>query len=318
MPEKTKPVPVIIDTDPGVDDAIAIMLAEAAPEMELLGLTPVDGNIRAHKTFSNALALTEMTGASCPVARGAETQLEYPLFIHVGYFIHGFSGTGRLSLPKTNRAYSDLRAWDFIYKTAKEKKGGLEIIAIAPLTNIALTLRKYPDIKPLLRRITIMGGSIGKGNITRYAEFNFFADPPAAKLVFESGIPIVMAELSTTLKTAISRRFIKELGNSGAARAVQLLTGRYFDNTKNKDGERASVIHDAIPVFYTAHPEHCETRPALVTIRAERKDKRRGQSVELPDGEPNVTLITDIDMRHYEDFYRNMIAYYQDIMRKRK
>ena len=184
-------IPVIIDTDPGVDDALAIMIAAASEKIQLLGITPVDGNVPAAYTHQNALDLVQLFRLNIPVAKGSFDQLVYR--VPRNSSAHGKTGMGTVVLPKSEQPYNELYAWDFIYEKAKAYSGELVLVCIGPLTNIARAIIMHPDLKDHVKEIVMMGGSTTRGNVTPYAEFNYWVDPPAAKVVFESGIPLVMA-----------------------------------------------------------------------------------------------------------------------------
>ncbi|MEG2233585.1 MAG: nucleoside hydrolase [Oscillospiraceae bacterium] len=309
-------IPVIIDTDPGIDDAIAIMLAQASDRIEIVGLTPVDGNVKAEHTFKNALNLSEFLGINCPVAKGAEKQLSVQASAH-GENIHGVTGLGNVILPEAKGSFVEEPAWDFIYSKAKELKGELVIAAIGPLTNVAKAIISHPDIKNYIKKLVIMGGGTEGGNRTPYAEFNFWIDPPAAEVVFNSGIPIVMAGLNVTLKTGISIDFINSLAEKKSliADVIKNMVDTYNDRALGKSGNSVSVVHDAIPIFFIAHPECCKTEMCKIAINTEQGKARWGESAVSYDKpqEFNTELITDVDMDTYENFYTEMIEFFADI-----
>ena len=307
-----KKIPVIIDTDPGVDDAIAIMIAASSGKLDIKGITPVDGNVKYYHTFPNALRLVEFLKLDCPVAKGAETQLEKPCPTTAS--CHGKTGLGSVELPEPTTPYHEKRAWDFIYDTARDCGGELEIIAIGPLTNIAKLVLEHPDAKDYVKRIICMGGSTEEGNMTPYAEFNFWVDPAAAKVVFESGIPIVLAGLNVTLKTGISFRFIDQLceraGASPYAKALKEFVSSYSDTHDNKEGEHASVVHDATAVMYAVDPEGCTTERCHIEIKVDEEQYGRSYPTYGDPSSYNTTVITDLDMRRYEQLYLNMMDYF--------
>ena len=310
-----KKIPVIIDTDPGVDDALAIMIAAASDKIDLLGLTPVDGNVQAVHTHQNALDLISFLGIDADVAEGSYDQLIYR-FGRYATSTHGETGMGGVVLPKSDKKFHELRAWDYIYEKAKEYPGEIVLIAIGPLTNVARTLIMHPDIKTMIKQIVIMGGSTEAGNVTPYAEFNFLVDPPAAKVVFESGIPIVMAGLNVTLKTGISFDFIASLAkesNSKIGEMFDELVHGYSDVKINKEGDRSSIVHDAIAVAYVIDPSKCDTELKRIEIQTERfLEGTWGQS-KVVEGEPNCVVINDIDMDYYRELYRNTVDYFSKL-----
>ena len=162
----------------------------------------------------------------------------------------------------------------------------------------------------------MMGGSTEKGNVTPYAEFNFLVDPPAAKVVFESGIPLAMAGLNVTLKTGISFDFIAGLAkesNSKIGEMFDELVHGYSDVKINKEGDRSSVVHDAIAVAYVIDPAKCETEEKRIEIQTERfLEGTWGQS-KVVEGEPNCTVINDIDMDFYRELYRNTVDHFSGL-----
>lgn len=308
-------LPVIIDTDPGIDDALAIMLAQASGCLDIVGITAVDGNVKEEYTSRNALNLASFLKLGCPVTHGATRSLSVPAPRRAEN-VHGEKGFGSVVLPSAQADFDARIAWDFIYDKAVEL-GHLTIIAIGPLTNIAKLLQLHPDAKQHIDRIIIMGGSTDLGNVTEYSEFNFWADPLAAKIVFESGIDIIMAGLNVTLFTGVPLTFLKELGEreSRIASVVRDMTNDYSDRVGNRQDEATSVIHDAIAVFYAAHPECCTTCRAYVHIDASDEGPHRGQSVAEYDDPSlfNTTVITDVDMERYKQCYRDMIDYFADV-----
>lgn len=302
--------PIIIDTDPGVDDALAIMVAAASDKVYIKGICPVDGNVPYEYTSTNALKLKEFLGLDCDVPSSTNEQLVKPCPHHSS--VHGKSGLGSVELPEPQAKFHELKAWDYIYEAAKECAGELVIVAIGPLTNIARAVEKHPDLKDYVKRIVCMGGSTEKGNVTPYAEFNFWVDGYAAKVVFESGIPIVLAGLNVTLKTGLSFRFVDELvakaGDSKYAKAIKDFVTSYSDQHVNREGEMASVVHDAIAVMYAIDPEGCTTENAHVEILVD--DEHYGQSVATYEGDLSTVIITDVDMRRYEQLYTNAMEYF--------
>ena len=311
-----KKIPVIIDTDPGVDDVLAIILAAASDKLDIVGICPVDGNVKAEYTHRNALDLVEFLQMDIPVAKGSFDQLVQR---HGRYAVgaHGETGLGTVTLPRSNKEFHELAAWDFIYEKAKEYGGELEIIAVGPLTNIARAIIVHDDLPKYVKRITIMGGSIERGNVTPYAEFNFWVDAPAAKVVFQSGIPIVMAGLNVTMKTGIAFSFIEGLAKKNNSRIAHLFNefvNSYSDAAINREGERGSVVHDAIAVAYVINPDCCTTEEYNITIDTERYlHGEWARSIPSKEGEMNCTVITDIDMDFYRSLYENAVEHFKDL-----
>ena len=206
--------PIILDCDPGHDDAIALLLALASPEVDLIGVTTVAGNQTLEKTTANAIRILEFADRTdVPVVAGANR----PLFRepYVARYVHGDTGLDGPDLPPAQGSPLDEHAVDFLGRHA----GGATLVAVGPLTNIALMLARYPDVRP--ERIVLMGGSIGVGNVTPAAEFNIWADPEAAARVFESGLDVTMIGLDVTheaLMTGADADRLRATGRTGNAR----------------------------------------------------------------------------------------------------
>jgi hypothetical protein len=198
--------PIVIDCDPGHDDAIAILLALASPEVELIGVTTVAGNQTLDKTTRNALVTLEIAGRTdIPVAAGAEAPLRRDL--RTAAHVHGETGLDGPELPEPSVLRVEAHAADFL---AGLIEPGVVLVPTAPLTNVALMLERHPDVADRLERIVWMGGAIAEGNVTPAAEFNAFVDPEAAAAVFTSGIPITMVGLDVTHKALFTRAHERE------------------------------------------------------------------------------------------------------------
>lgn len=209
--------PVWLDCDVGVDDAIAIMALHALEETDLLAISTVSGNVPLSSTFSNAHRMNGLMKTNYPVYKGADR----PLIVQpqYAYTFHGKNGLGDVELPLPEDAKMlDTPAWDALYACAKQHPGELRLIAIGPLTNVAIALTKYPELKTLLHTILIMGGAAVGGNVTPAAEFNIYADPDAAQIVFKSGVPVVMCGLDVTMQAMLRPEDWDELAQGRAPR----------------------------------------------------------------------------------------------------
>ena len=201
--------PIIIDTDPGQDDAVAILLALASPELQVLAITAVAGNVPLALTTRNARILLELAGRQdIPVYAGAIRPLVRPLVTAEN--VHGKTGLDGPDLPEPTMALAPGDAVDFIIRTLRERPAGtVTLCPLGPLTNIALALVRAPDIGPRIAEIVLMGdGCFEGGNITPSAEFNIFVDPHAAEVVFKSGVPITMMPVSYTHLTLPTKRIV--------------------------------------------------------------------------------------------------------------
>jgi inosine-uridine nucleoside N-ribohydrolase len=193
---------IIIDTDPGVDDAFAILLALSSPELQVEAITPVSGNVPLALTLPNALRLVEIAGRTdIPVAAGASLPLTRRLI--TASYVHGEDGLGGVNFPPPRTKPVAESATEIIRRIVRAHPGEITIVAVGPLTNIATALRSDPELAGMIPGLVLMGGSISGGNITPAAEFNFYVDPEAAHVVFHSGIPIVMVGLDVTRKVQL-------------------------------------------------------------------------------------------------------------------
>ncbi len=252
--------PVIIDCDTGTDDAIAIIAALYSPELDVRAFTAVAGNVEVEYTSRNTLDLVRHLGFDTKVAVGAAQPVLRKTYIHSGDNTHGETGLGSVVLPHTDSPFYGKTAVETIYEEALAAGGELELIPIAPMTNIAQAIMVYPDLKKLIKRIVFMGGAKYGGNITTTAEFNIWGDPEAAKIVFASGIPMVMVGLDVTLKAALDREDttqIRKIGTPAAKVTADILD--FMFERLGKGGEDA-LMHDALAVGVCINP-------ALVTMK---------------------------------------------------
>ena len=240
-------IPIVIDCDPGHDDAIAILLALASPEVELRGVTTVAGNQTVDKTTRNALKVLELAGRTdVPVAVGADRPLRRVL--RTAAHVHGESGLDGPELPEPSARPVDLRAADFL---AELIEPGVVLVPTGPLTNVALLLERHPDVGERLERIVWMGGAIAEGNVTPAAEFNAFVDPEAAATVFASGIPVTMIGLDVTHRALFTRAHAERVRGTGrAGRVVAELSDFFQQFHEGRYGFDGSPIHDAMAVAH--------------------------------------------------------------------
>ena len=211
--------PFIIDCDTGTDDAIALMAAFGCPEINVRAITSVNGNVREEYTSANNLNLTEYLGIDVEVARGATLPF-YPRGDYYGP-THGKTGLGDVVIPDAVKSsFSKDMAPEVIRRIAEEEKGELELLVIGPMTNIAIAISLYPQLKKQIKHIWFMGGAVSGGNVTSTAEFNIWVDPTAAKLVTEAGIPMTMVGLDVTTKAVLGREEEKELRAFGSKASV--------------------------------------------------------------------------------------------------
>lgn len=302
-------IPVIIDTDPGIDDFLAIMLAKSSAKLDIRAITAVCGNQTLEKTSKNALDIANLLDINVAVAKGAQTPLDRELY--TAGDVHGENGIGNIYLEASSKEFDNRYAWDLIYDEAKKENGNLEIIAIGPLTNIAIAVLKYPELVNMVKRLTIMGGSASSGNRTEYAEFNIWADPLAADIVFKSGFNMVMVGLDVTRKTLLSEENIEEIKavKSEHIDIIGSLLDEMFKRYK-KLGNPGVVIHDALAVAYVIDESCLELKNCQVSIES-RDEIRIGKTiVDLEGKDKNVAVAFEVDFNLFKDLFEKMPLYY--------
>ena len=298
-------IPIVLDCDPGHDDAIALLLALASPEVELLGVTTVAGNQTVGKTTANAIRVLELVGREdVPVARGAARPLVREPF--VAAYVHGESGLDGPDLPP---AHGDPIAQHAVELLAV-RVAGKTLVATGPLTNVALLLALHPDVRP--ERIVLMGGAIAEGNVTPAAEFNIWADPEAAARVFASGLDVTMVGLDVTHRALVTTRDAERLRAAGRVGAVVAdLLAFYERFHREVYGFDGSPIHDAVALAYAFRPDLLETKELNVEIDT-RSELCRGRTVvdvwRRSGREPNANVAVGIDSEAFVELLAERIA----------
>ena len=259
---------IILDCDPGHDDAIAMMLALASPELEVLGVTVTYGNVGLERTQQNARVVRELVGSSVPIYAGADRPLVRER-IHAAN-VHGVSGLEGPHLPTPQKGLESQHAVQFIIEQVLANPGEVTLVPVGPLTNIALALRMEPKIAPAIRQIVLMGGSVDTGNTTPSAEFNIFCDPHAAKMVFNAGVPLTMFGLNLTHQAlALPERVarFRNLGTKVGEFTAQLL--EFFrHHHKQRYNWEGAPIHDACAVAFLIRPDLFKTGMYAVDVEA--------------------------------------------------
>ncbi len=260
---------IIIDTDPGQDDALAILLALASPELEVLGICAVAGNVPLAWTQKNALKICELAGKTgVPVYAGASRPLVRDLV--TAEHVHGRTGLDGPDLPEPSMALQAQHAVDFIIDTIRlEPAGEVTLCTLGPLTNVALALQRAPDIAARIQQIVLMGGGFSEGgNITPAAEFNIYVDPHAAQVVFASGIPLVVMPLDVTHQVLTTRQRVAAIGALGTpvARAVVELLEFFERYDEQKYGSDGGPLHDPCVIAWLLQPALFQGRHCNVSI----------------------------------------------------
>jgi inosine-uridine nucleoside N-ribohydrolase len=259
---------IILDTDPGIDDALALFFALASPEVQLEAITTVGGNVNVNHTTHNALALLELAGRTdIPVARGSNLPIvRQPVYADD---VHGDNGLGGVQLPVTQVQPVAAHAIDVIIETIMNSPGEITLVPVGPLTNIALALRREPRIAQSVREVVIMGGALRvPGNITPGAEFNIYVDPHAAQMVFHAGWPIRLVTLDATMQAELQREQVKSLTHNGSPviTAMERMLSFYFDVYCPQNGISAFHMHDPLCLAAAFLPELITWEPAFVDV----------------------------------------------------
>ncbi len=259
---------IILDTDPGIDDALALFLALASPEVTLEALTTVQGNVSVEQTTHNALTLLTLARRTdIPVARGCADPLVRAR-VDAAH-VHGYNGLGNATLPEPTLAPVEQHAVDLIIEKVMQNPGEITLIPIGPLTNIALAVRREPRIAQHVREVVIMGGAIRvPGNVTPSSEFNIFADPHAAHIVFHAGWPLRLVSLDVTTRVSMQRQQVEALAAHGSkvTTALQQMMIYYFDVFGPMYGSTTFQMHDPLCLAAAFQPDLITWESAYVDV----------------------------------------------------
>lgn len=307
-------IPLVIDCDPGTDDALAILMICAAKNLEVKALTTVAGNLNIAKTTGNALKISDFFRLDLEIAAGA-----YPLmkkFEPCDVSIQGEGGLGDAVLPETSLNPSSISAVDLLYQKAMEPGEKLHILATGPLSNIALLLCTYPDVRERIACITLMGGAISGGNATPCSEFNIYTDPDAAKIVFQSGVPITMIGLDVSYKTPIYEKELEKFVQI-PGRASEF-TGRlmgYPPPPEKSIPAEGIVMFDALAAAAVINPSVMEYRHCYVDVET-RGEFTTGKTVVDINGllkkSPNTQVAVGCDRMKFLQMLEDTLRYYRE------
>ena len=254
---------IIMDMDPGIDDAVALTLALHNSNLNLKLITTVAGNVSVEKTTINALKITNFFNKDIPIVKGAS----HPLIkkFEDASHVHGESGMDGYNFDKPTNNPIDMNAVNALYQTIKNNDKKVILIPTGAFTNIALLLTQYPDVKSNIEKIVFMGGSVHSGNMTSVAEFNMFSDPHAGKIMINSGLPLVMVGLDVTKQALLTNdtlEKIKPLGPVG--KMLYGIISHDFDHS-----DSGTAVHDANTIFYLLHPEAFQTKDYWIDVVTE-------------------------------------------------
>lgn len=298
--------PIIIDTDPGIDDAVALAIALFNEELDVRLITTVHGNVSLEKVTYNALRLMKYYDKQVPIAKGASRPLVAEAIDASN--VHGETGMDGYNFEEPDDSLLlDKHAVNAMYEEIMNSNEKVTLVPIGPLTNIALLLRMYPEVKGNIAEIVLMGGSTGRGNVTVMAEFNIYADPEAAKIVFSSGLPIVMAGIDVGQKALVypeDSEILKDMNDTG--NMIYHLFKKYRGGSFNK----GLKMYDSCAVAYLLKPDLFETMDTFVDIELNGELTKGATIVDLRGylkQESNVKVCLDIDAEAFKKWFMENI-----------
>ncbi|MGH1466505.1 MAG: nucleoside hydrolase [Cognatishimia sp.] len=299
---------LIIDTDPGIDDAMAIFYAAAAPDIDLLGLTSIFGNVTVETATRNALRLLETAGVDAPVAAGAPTPMAMPPFKPSSH-VHGAEGFGDIPAATPSGQPISETAAEFLCRMAREHKGELVVCPIGPLTNIALALQLDPDFATNVDRIVLMGGSYREGgNITPHAEANIYHDPHAAEIVFASGAQVEMVGLDVTHQILCTAQDFEAIAK-GAPRLggmLQDMSHFYLKFYASVGKFEGCSLHDPAAVIACTHPELFDGSHVQITVSCD--GDSLGATRDAEDQRSTSLVYTSVAAKSVKDLFLARLA----------
>jgi purine nucleosidase len=297
-------VPILLDVDTGVDDAIAIAAALGSPRVELAAISSLAGNVDVEKTTANTLAVLDLLNApEIPVHRGASRPLARSP--RDASHFHGFDGLGETRLPVSRRIVGPDRGPAAIIRHALARPGELTLVCVGPLTNLAIALNVAPELPALLRSVVVMGGAFYRGgNVTRHAEFNIWADPEAASQVFVAPFQqLTVVGLDVTERVSVTREQWQALSKqtSVGANLTRLVCRRAFETR----GDEVFHLHDPLAVAVAALPDLVQTRPSSVEVVLTGDEE--GRTLARPGG--TIKIADDVNGPRFEHWFRSALQF---------
>ncbi len=306
-------IPVIMDCDPGHDDAIAMILACASDKLDVKAITTVGGNQTVAKTTNNALRMLTFMNKQIPVAKGADRPMRREL--EIAPEVHGDTGLDGPVIPEATQKALDINAYELMAKVIEESEDKVTLVPTGPLTNIAIFLSAYPHLKSKIERISLMGGSAIGGNWTAAAEFNILVDPEAADIVFKSGIPITMSGLDVTHKAQVYPDDIEKIRSQGGKVAVLVaeLLEYFIKFHKEICGWDFAPLHDPCAIAWLINPDMFKSKKLNVQIDID-GEHTTGCTVtdflNRLDLEPNTDVLLDVDRHQFIDMIIDAVNKY--------
>ncbi|MFD1124629.1 ribonucleoside hydrolase RihC [Lentilactobacillus raoultii] len=298
-------IKIVMDTDPGIDDAAALTMALNDPQIEVKLITSVAGNVTVDKTTRNAQKIVRFFNKDVPVAAGAKQPLIKEF--EDAARIHGESGMPGYDFPEDLSKPLDKSAVEALRDTIMSSDEKITLVPTGSYTNIALLFSEYPEVKAHIKRIVAMGGSLGMGNMTSAAEFNVFTDPDAAKIMYHAGIPITMVGLDITMKALLTPTSLQKLETMNK-------TGKMLHDIMIHDGDNSAqgiAMHDVNTIFYLLHPEAIKTQPIWIDIVTD--GPAIGETVgdirgAYHHGQTNADVCVDIDAEAFNQWFLKEVA----------
>jgi purine nucleosidase len=322
-----EPRKVIIDTDPGTDDAMAILLALNSPEIDVRAFTVVPGNVTAPQALENTLRLVSLADrCDIPIAAGAQRPMAQKLI--TAEFVHGEDGMGNIELPASNCTVDSRFAPDLIIELIHQNPGEITLAPVGPLTNIALAVLKDPTIVPLVREVVLMGGSITEGNVTAVAEANIYNDPEAAQVVFHAGWKVTMVGLDVTHRTNFGEPHLARLNEtSGTLNDFASQVMRFLVDLSAEFGADGTPMHDPLAIGVLVDPSFVTTQFMRIDVETrgeftrgatvgnrynavERNEEREDRFVMtgIDRVEPNTHVGVEVDSERFLEFFIARLA----------
>ena len=296
--------PFIIDCDTGTDDAIAIIAALGCEEMEIVGITGVNGNVPEESVSHNNLALMEYLGRNIPVCRGAWLPFSASRRTGAGSGVHGKTGLGTVELPEAKTLCFEPRiASRFIYEEAKKRHGELELLVTGPMTNIAVTIIEHPDFCDYIRHLYFMGGAADGGNVNNTEEFNIWVDPEAVHIVLSSSIPCTMVGLDVTNLAVMEKEDEEKIRSLGTREA--LLVSDLLAYMKGRETIKVARMHDPLALASAMFPECLETQECFVDTECRGTYTRGHTAADLRGRrhrDPNTEIAVKVDVAAFKNW----------------
>lgn len=294
----TKKIPVIFDTDPGIDDAMALIFLNACQRLEIKGVTTVFGNASLAQCTNNALYLCERFSIDAPVHAGADKTIMGVPKDDFPTLVHGADGLANINAAPESRQQGIEPASAFLIESAEEYANELVIIAVGRMTNLAVAIRESSEFVSNAKEVILMGGAVSvPGNVTQWAEANVFGDPEAADILFASGIPLTLVGLDVTMKTIMKEQYIQDLASrcGDAGHLLSQITPYYLNSYLGRTGVNGFACHDSSAVAHAENPEIHEMETGTLSVVL--KGEQRGRTVFMKDenGEGLHSLCTGVD-----------------------